>query len=77
MDKSLHTSQALAMLNSGQRVTLKVVTTKGKINIYEDVISLSYDHYVGTRTIKFLRSGQIRTIHDVLIIGIDDFEVFL
>lgn len=77
MDKSIHISQALAMLNSGQRVSLMVVTTKGKINTYEDVISLSYDHYVGTRSIKFLRSGQIRTIHDVLIVGIDDFEVFL
>ncbi len=43
----------------------------------DDVVSLSYDRYKGTRSIKFMRSGQIRTIHDVCIVGIDDFEVFL
>lgn len=45
--------------------------------IAEDVVSLRYDYYRGTRTIKFIRSGQIRLIHDVCIIAIDDFEVFL
>lgn len=77
MKQAIHMTQALAMLNSGQRVALRVVTARGKILDCEDVVSLSYDRYKGTRSIKFLRSGQIRTIHDVCIVGINDFEVFL
>lgn len=77
MKKALHISQALAMLNSGQRVSLSVITVKGKLMVCEDVISLSYDRYKGTRSIKFVRSGEIRTIHDVGIVGIDDFDVYL
>lgn len=77
MKKAIHISQALAMLNRGERVSLRVVTVKGKIMLCEDVISLSFDRYKGTRSIKFMRSGQIRTIHDVCIIGIDDFDVYL
>lgn len=77
MKKALHISQALAMLNHGQRVSLRVVSARGRIMEWDDVISLSYDRYKGTRSIKFLRSGEIRTIHDVCIIGIDDFDVYL
>lgn len=77
MMKAIHISQALAMLNSGNRVSLRIITTKGKLMVVDDVVSLSYDRYKGTRSIKFMRSGQIRTIHDVCIVGIDDFEVFL
>ena len=77
MTKAIHITQALAMLDRGEHVFLRVVSTKGKIMEWEDVISLRYDHYAGTRTIKFLRSGQVRTIHDVCIIGINDFEVYL
>lgn len=77
MKKAIHISQALAMLNSGSRVSLRIITTKGKLMEADDVVSLSYDRYKGTRSIKFMRSGQIRTIHDVCIVAIDDFEVFL
>lgn len=77
MRKAIHISQALAMLNRGERVSLRVVTVRGKLLEYPDVISISYDWYKGTRSIKFVRSGQIRTIHDVCIVGIDDFDVFL
>lgn len=77
MKKALHISQALAMLDHGQRVSLRVVTAKGRLKEFPDVISLSFDRYKGTRSIKFVRSGEIRTIHDVCIIGIDDFDVYL
>lgn len=70
MKKAIHISQALAMLNRGERVSLRVVTVKGKILPCEDVISLSFDRYKGTRSIKFVRSGQIRTIHDLSLIHI-------
>ena len=77
MKKAIHMSQALAMLGNGERVSLRVVSVKGKLMEWNDVISLSFDRYKGTRSIKFLRSGKIRTIHDVCIVGIDDFDVYL
>lgn len=77
MKKAIHISQALAMLNHGERVALKVISVKGKLMECHDVISLSYDRYKGTRSIKFVRSGEIRMIHDVCIVGIDDFDVYL
>lgn len=77
MKEAIHISQALAMLDTGNRVSLRVITIKGKLLEYVDIISLSYDRYKGTRSIKFMRSGQIRTIHDVCIVGINDFDVYL
>lgn len=75
--QALHLTQALAMLNAGSPVSLRVVTARGRIMPADNVISLSYDRYKGTRSIKFLRSGKIRTIHDVCIIAINDFDVYL
>lgn len=75
--QALHLTQALAMLNAGSPVSLRVVTARGRIMPADNVISLSYDRYKGTRDIKFLRSGKIRTIHDVCIIAINDFDVYL
>lgn len=66
------------MLDAGQPVTLRYVKLKdGSIINAENVVSLRYDYYTGMRTIKFLRNGQIRSIHDCLIVGINDFDVFL
>ncbi|WP_290393359.1 MULTISPECIES: hypothetical protein [Muribaculaceae] len=76
--KGIHISQARKMLDSGQPVELTVVRLKdGSLIHYKNAVSLRYDYYKGTRNIKQLKSGQIRTIHDVCIIGIDDFEVYL
>lgn len=78
MSKAIHISQARAMLDAGQPVTLRYVKLKdGSIINAENVVSLRYDYYTGMRTIKFLRNGQIRSIHDCLIVGINDFDVFL
>lgn len=65
------------MMDRGTPVNLTVVKKNGTLFDAKEVVSLRYDYYRGTRQIKFIRSGQIRTIHDVCIIGIDDFEVFL
>lgn len=76
--KAIHISQARKMLESGQPVNLTVVRLRnGALIQYNNVISLRYDYYKGTRSIKILSSGQIRTIHDVCIIAINEFEVFL
>lgn len=66
------------MLDAGKPVSLRYVKLKdGSIINAENVVSLRYDYYTGMRTIKFLRNGQIRSIHDCLIVGINDFDVFL
>lgn len=75
--RAVHISQARRMLDSGQKVDIQVVKKNGAILEAKEVVSLRYDFYAGTRTIKFLRSGKKRTIRDCLIIGIDDFDVYL
>ncbi len=76
--KARHITQARAMMDRGQPVSLTVVRLKdGSLIHYEDAVSLRYDYYKGTRNIKLLKSHQIRMVHDALIIGINDFEVYL
>lgn len=65
------------MMETGKVVNLTVVRKNGTIFQANEVVSLRNDFYKGTRQIKHIRSGQIRTIHDICIIGIDDFEVFI
>ena len=65
------------MLESPDAVDLTVVTAKGEIQHFENVIGLKAAHYAGTRNIKFLKSGEIRKIRDCLIIGINGMEVFM
>lgn len=74
---AIHISQARKILDRGKPVNLRVVTAKGHVLEALNVVSLRYDFYGGTRTIKWLASGEIRTIRDVCVIGLDDFEVFL
>ena len=77
MNSAIHISAARKMLDSGQPVTLSYVKKNGQIMTAKNVVSLRYDFYVGMRTIKLLHNGQKKSIHDVCIIGIDDFEVYL
>lgn len=65
------------MLDAGQPVSLSYVKKNGQLIRMENVVSLRYDFYAGTRTVKLLHNGRKLTIHDVCIIGINDFEVFL
>lgn len=75
---SIHISQARAMLDTGRPVDLTVVKLRdGSLIRYTDVVSLRYDYYKGTRSIKILANHSVRTIHDVCIIGINEFEVYL
>ena len=74
---AIHISQARRMLDRGTPVSLTVLKKNGSLMHADEVISLRYDHYKGTRRIKFLRSGQIRSIRDVCILRLNDYEVFL
>lgn len=80
MRQTLHINLARKLLDKGQPVTMTVARKDGSLlEISRDnpVVSLSYDVYTGLRTIKFIRSGQKRTIRDCMIIAIEDFDVFL
>ena len=80
MRSSIHINEARRILDKGDLVRLSVVKKDGSILDITDknpVVSLSYDVYTGLRTIKFLRSGEKRTIRDCMIISINDYDVFL
>lgn len=68
---------ARRLLDAGQPVSLVYIKKNGQRMEARNIVSLRYDFYTGLRTIKFLSNGQKRTIHDVLIIAINEFEVFL
>ncbi|MDE5653640.1 MAG: hypothetical protein K2G75_00555 [Muribaculaceae bacterium] len=75
--QAIHLKTALEMLNEGKPVTLTALTAKGEINTYEECVALPRPGKKTWRNYKMLRSGQIRRIRDVLIIGINEFEVYL
>ncbi len=68
---------ARRLLDAGQPVSLVYIKKNGQRMEARNIVSLRYDFYTGLRTIKFLANGLKRTIHDVLIIAINEFEVFL
>ena len=49
----------------------------GELLHYDNCISLRYDYYEGTRTIKLLNSNEIRKVRDICIYQINGMEVFL
>lgn len=68
---------ARRLLDAGQPVSLVYIKKNGQRMEARNVVSLRYDFYTGLRTIKFLANGQERTIRDVCIIAVNEFEVFL
>ena len=74
---AIHISTARKMLLQPEPVDLVVLTAKGELREYKQVVGLKAQHYSGTRNIKFLQSGQIRKIRDCLILRINGLEVFL
>lgn len=77
MDQTMFIGDARRLLDAGQPVSLVYIKKNGQRMEARNVVSLRYDFYTGLRTIKFLANGLKRTIHDVLIIAINEFEVFL
>lgn len=74
--EAIHLKTALQILNAGKPVTLRVLTAKGELRVYEDCVGLPHKEKTTYRNIRMVRSGQIRKIRDILIIGINEFEVF-
>lgn len=74
---SIHITDARRILDKGQPVSLTVIKKDGSLMEVADAVSLRYNFRAGTRTIKLLASRQLRTIRDVMIIRINDLEVYL
>ena len=72
--QAIHISTAQQMMLRPDPVDLVVFKSDGSLVSYPNVISLKYDFYKGTRTIKFLRSNEIRTVRDVCISRICIFQ---
>ncbi|MDE6272902.1 MAG: hypothetical protein K2M31_07840 [Muribaculaceae bacterium] len=77
MDKSIHISKALDIMNSGKRFSIKFWARDGRIIEAKEAESLRYDFYGGWRNIKIFPSKEIRKIRDCLIFSINGMEVFL
>lgn len=75
--QSIHITTVQQMMLRPDPVDLVVFKSDGSLLYYNNVISLKFDFYKGTRRIKFLRSNEIRTIRDVCISKINGMEVFL
>lgn len=58
--------------------SFKYISLKGEIVNGKNVVTTSADAKHKTHTVKFLDSeGQIRKIHDVLLVSIDDTQIMV
>ena len=57
--------------------SFKYIKLKGEIMEGENVVCTSANVKKKTHTIKFPESGQLRTIHDVLLISIGDTRIIV
>ena len=57
--------------------SFKYIKLNGEIMEGENVVCTSANVKKKTHTIKFPESGQVRTIHDVLLISIDDTRIIV
>ena len=75
--KSIHISTMRIMLNRPEPVDITLWTKSGEIQTWENVISIKYEHYKGTRKFKFLKNNQIRMCRECCIFQINGMEVFM
>lgn len=77
MARPIHISTMADMLMRPEPVDLVVLTKNGRILELNNCIGLKFDKYKGTRRIKMLTSGEIRTVRDILIMSINGCEVMI
>ena len=77
MPKRIHITTMREMLKQPDPVDLVVLTADGRVLHLDNCIGLKFDLYKGTRRIKMLQSGQIRTIRDILVISVNGMEVMV
>jgi hypothetical protein len=77
MSQFITITQLRKMLRQKGEVNLKFWKSDGSIVIAKNVIIVSTRYRPETVTVKFVKSGQIRTINIVTIFEINDIEVFI
>lgn len=75
MSKPIHISTMVDMLMKPEPVDLVVLDKSGRILELNNCIGLKFDKYRGTRRVKMLASGEIRTIRDILVMKINGCDV--
>lgn len=73
----IHLNNARKLLDRPEPFSIDFLTADGACRHVDKAVSLRYDFETGTRRIKCLASGQIRRIRDVLIMAVNDIEVFI
>ncbi len=76
MAKEIHISVARKMIDSGKPVDITVYAKDGRLLRLKNCVGLRCQFRKGTRTVKLLESREVRTIRDVLIMAINDMEVY-
>lgn len=63
----------------GNRVpfNMRYVTMKGEIQEFKNVVTTSVNVRKRMRNIQFIDSGEQRTIHDVLILSVNDTKIIV
>lgn len=77
MAQRIHISTMREMLKRPDPVDLIVLAKDGRVLHLNNCVGLKFDLYKGTRRIKILSSGQIRTVRDILILSINGCEVMI
>ena len=77
MSHAIHITTLKRMLQSPEPVDLKLWTRSGEIQSWHRCISLRYDFYKGTRSMKPLDSKEIQQLRDVCVFDINGMKVFM
>lgn len=56
---------------------MKYICMDGEVMEANNVICTSVDVRHKKRNIRFLESGQVRTIHDVLVLEVNDYKILV
>ena len=72
----LHWRDAIALLESGMPVTLKVwKLTDGDIIVYKNAVCVSHHRRGGTHTVKLPESNLLREFRDITLFEINGYEI--
>lgn len=74
--KRIHLSEARRLLGQKKPMKICYLTAKGEVQTANGAIQLGLNFYGGVRNFK-LPNRQIRKIRDVLILSLNDMEVYL
>lgn len=75
--KVMHWRDAILLLESGQKCTLKLwKLSTGDILVYENAVCIGKHWRGGTHTVKLPMSGLTRTFRDITLFEINGYEIY-